>query len=221
MTANKVYYLLLEDVNKNAINDNIAIDPFRAVLHINQAQDSILENYLSDRSNSDVRKVSKFLVTDTYLTKIDCRKEFCKYKLPDDLFDFTSIKVYADNDYCSNIRLNTFEVKPENVEQVIQDEFNKPSLKFRETFYNYSEDYVLVYKDDFEVSNVLITYYRKPRRFDFKGYTNIDTGNPSSNIELEWDDKMTSKIIKLASSNFLLANNDPKYSVNRQIASIK
>ena len=74
--------------------------------------------------------------------------------------------------------------------------------------------YINLYKDDFEFSSGLLTYYRYPKQISLE---NPDFPDSSLNDEeLEFDDKLTNRIITLAASGQSLNANDQKYQALKQ-----
>lgn len=213
MTIETAYDKFLEYVNKNAINDEIAADEYRFILHFRSAELSLLEEYLERRNEDDIRAIQRFLKPEK-LQVGTTSTAFTSYKLPTDFFDFSNVSITASKGSCKDT-LYTFEVKNEDVEEYLRDDHNNPSFEARETFYTIFNDSINVYKDDFKIERVDLFYYRYPRQPDIQGYE-LEEGKVSTNVDPEWDDKMVERIIKLAAGNFLLANDDPKQSALKQ-----
>ena len=98
-------------------------------------------------------------------------------------------------------------MKNENVHELLQDEYNKPSFKWRETFYSFADDMIVIYVDNFTISELFLTYYRYPKEVDMVGYVKED-GSYSVNIDPEWDDKVVERIIEFCVADFDINNDD-------------
>lgn len=201
MNINEIYLKFLEKVNKNFTNDNISVDKSRFVFIYNEAQNRFVEWVLEKRNEDDIRDIQFLLVNDKELVYKDKTINNYNYLLPKDFFSFSNIQVFASNSSCKNVRLDSFEVKTEEKFIYLEDEFNKPSLKARETFYTLGGDCINIFYDDFQISKAYLTYYRYPKKVDIEGYITIDN-NQSVNINPEFDDKIIDRIISIAAKIF-------------------
>lgn len=193
---------LKEKVNKNAINDGAEIDNPRAISLINEEQNKFLAWVLEKRNEDDIRKVERFLVAEKNL-KIDSKTLSSNYyTLPENFFDFANISARAKEGKCTDDIL-LWEVKSENVHELLEDTNNKPSFYYRESFYYFTESKVRIFKNNFEIVKVLLDYYRYPKKMDIEGYLNIE-GTASSNVDPEWGDKEMDVIINMAARSFNL-----------------
>lgn len=206
MNIGTAYLKFLEKVNKNYTNDNISVDRGRFVSLFNAKQIRFLEYVLEKRNEDDIRYVQKMLVKDKSLLFSGKTLNHCDFNLPDDLFSFVNVQAMADNSICSSEPIVLWEVKNENIHELLQDEYNKPSFKWRETFYSFSEDKIIVYVDNFNISKVFLSYYRYPREVDMAGYVKED-GKYSLDLDPEWDDKIVERIIEFCVADFDI-NND-------------
>ena len=206
MNIGTAYLKFLEKVNKNYTNDNISVDVGRFVSLFNAKQIRFLEYVLEKRNEDDIRYVQKMLVKDNPLTFSNKVVNHCDFELPKDFFSFVNVQAKAESGSCSTGNMNLWEIKNENVHELLQDEYNKPSFKWRETFYSFSEDKIVIYVDNFNISDVYLSYYRYPREVDMEGYVR-DDGSYSTNIDPEWDDKITERIIEFCVADFDI-NND-------------
>lgn len=201
MTANEVYVKLLQKVNENFTNDNIALDKSRAYLHINEAQNKYVEWTLQKRNDDSLRDIQRLLVDDKSLEFLNKHLQHSNYKLPENYFDFSNITVFATKGKCQNKPILPIEIKDENKNLLEFDYNNKPSFEYRETFYNLSDDSVKIYFSDFNITRVYLSYYRYPKKINFEGYIMAD-GSPSTNSDPEWDDRQMDRIISIAAKDF-------------------
>ena len=207
MNIGTAYLKFLEKVNKNYTNDNISVDVGRFVSLFNAKQIRFLEYVLEKRNEDDIRYVQKMLVKDESLEFLRKKLNHCDFKLPSNFFSFVNVQANADEGSCSSNRINLWEIKNENIHELLQDEYNKPSFKWRETFYSFADDTIVIYVDNFTISEVFLTYYRYPKKVDMKGYVKED-GSFSTDIDPEWDDKVVERIIEFCVADFDINNDD-------------
>ena len=212
MKINDAYIEFLRIVNGNATSNNISVDKPRFVMLFNQTQINVAEYILNKRNEDIKRYITTLLVPDKKLKHISDSKIYSVYELPKDFLDHSSLYVTARSLECSSdSRLTAFEIKDENVEELFNDFNNKPSFEYRETFYHLSGNKtVQVFKDNFSISKVNLTYYRYPKKVDISGYINSNGVLTTSNIDPEFDDKMVFKILLVMSKNFSANNKDPQ-----------
>ena len=201
MDINKIYLKFLQKVNKNFTNDNISVDKGRFIFIFNEATNKFIEWCLEKRNEDDIRDIQKLLVNDLKINLKSTNINSESFSLPDNYFSFSSIQVFANSGNCKNQKLDTFEIKSENKEEVLNDEFNKPNFKYRETCYIINNDSVTLFTDNFNISKVFLTYYRYPIQVDIEGYIRMD-GSMSTNIDSEFDEKIVDRIISIAAKEF-------------------
>lgn len=212
---NEAYLKFVNLVNRNATNNNINVDKPRFILLFNTVQNKYLEWILEKRNEDAIRYVAPLLTLEKPLTKAATKESFDTFEIPKDYFDLANVHVYAENAKCKNQRMTTFESKIEDVEELLTDENNKPSFKFRETFYLTSNNNVVVYKDGFSISKVLLSYYRYPKQVDIAGYKHLN-GTASEDINPELDDKAVDRILLAMSKEFSAINGDTaKYQLDK------
>ena len=211
MFIEDVYLRFKEKVNKNFTNDNFSADKARFVEIYNESQNKYVEWVLEKRNEDDIRDIQKLLVHDKDLGIGKKRLNYYSYSFPDDFFSWSTIRAFADKGRCKNQSLYLFEIKAENRDEMLHDEHNKPSFKYRETFYTIGEDEVKIYADDFKISKSYLTYYRYPKRIAMKG-----DRNKSVNINPEFDDKVVDRILTICVKDFSTNNeNLHRYQVDK------
>lgn len=208
MTINQAYINFLNLVNRNLTNNNINVDKPRFVIMFNDMQLRFEDYLLEKKFDESIRECTHLLITDKDLTLKTQSDDKDAYNLPEDYFDLSNLHVYANKDKCKDIRFHTFEVKSEDTEELLNDKNNQPSFEYRETFYFTSGDKtVSVFKKDFEINTVKLTYYKQPREVDIEGYIRMD-GTPSTSIDPEWRDQSINKILLAMSKEFAAINSD-------------
>lgn len=219
MRIEEAYLKFLSKVEKNLTNDSLSADRDRFVLLFNEAQNKFIEGVLERRAIDEVEYIQRLVVQKKPLSNIKDLLNSNEFAIPDDYFYFINLEVVGASD-CGNATFLAWQVKLEDVQELLHDKFNKPSFDFRETFYTIGEDSIRVYKDDFSIDKVFLTYYRYPRQVDISGYIKAD-GTQSSSVDPEWDDKVTDRILSICAKDFI-TNADflEKYQVGvNQIAS--
>ncbi|HSE99888.1 MAG TPA: hypothetical protein VLA48_03245 [Nitrososphaeraceae archaeon] len=211
-TVDQVKDRFLVKSEKNGTNDNIAVDNLIFSLLYNESQNKYLTLQLQQRGVDDVRYIQKFLILDkkiSYSSKLYNKEN---YPLPPDYFDLAAVRGKAKKENCSHW-MHLVEVKTENVEEVLQDEYSKPSFEWEEALYTVNADNLSIYTDGtFTMSDVLLNYYRYPSQIRL-----IDEQDPeskfTSNSLIEWDDKALDDIITLMVFNLDINENNPRFQL--------
>lgn len=216
MKAETIYQKMLEKANKNFTNGTIALDRARAVYLFNEEQNKFIEWALQKRNNFDVEDV-QILLTSKQLKKKESGSNFTSFHLPDNFFSYSNVEIIASGSSCSGVRLLPLQAKPENIHELLFDDNNKPSLKYRETLITIEDNSVKVYKDDFDIDSTLLKYYRYPKQFNLEGYITEENTN-SFNSDPEFHDKIIDRIISMCTTSFDINNenlNKIQVDVNR------
>jgi len=215
MNIEQEYIQFVNLVDRNATNNNVNIDKPRFIILYNDYQNRFVQWILEKRNEDAIRYVAPLLQTNKKLSKDSVEKTYTTYKLPKDYFDFANLSVFAKKGACKNERLYTFEVKSEDVEELLADVDNRPSFEARETFYYTGDKKINIFKQNFEINEALLTYYRYPKQVDISGYTRLD-GSSSQNINSEWDDRISSRILNAMAVGFSAINSQlDKYQLDR------
>lgn len=204
------YLRALQKAEENMTNGGIKLDKARFVQLFNDEQNRLVRYILDKKNEEDIRYIQKLVVYSKELQKNTDKgnPESSLFLIPSDFFAFSNISGVFRKGECSVSDFNMWEVKNENPHELLADEFNKPDFDFRETFYTIGEDSVRVYKSDFSVEKVFMTYYRYPRAVDIEGYIKSDNTD-STNIDPEFDDKIVGMILNMVEKQFAL--NESEY----------
>jgi hypothetical protein len=199
---------------KNGTNDNITTDNYRFSLLFNESQNKFITLHLQQRGVDDVRYIQNFLILDKSIPFTSKSEDKYNFELPKDYFDLSDVRAKAEKDNCRDY-LSLFEVRTENLNEVMQDEYHKPSFEWRESFYTINSNKLSIYTDrDFKVSEILLNYYRYPNQIKL-----LDEMNPESGFEdtaIEWDDKTLDDIVSLMVANNDMNENNPRFQLNLQ-----
>lgn len=215
MTIEQAYLQWLQLVDRNLTNNNISADKPRFIMAFNSLQNRYLEWLLEKRNEDAIRYASPLLEPNKNLQKSASTPSYESFDLPTDYFDFANLAVFASKGGCKDQRVFTFEVKSEDVEELLADVDNRPSFEYRETFYYTASNKINVFKTDFSIDKAQLTYYRYPKKVDIVGYIKED-GSSSSSVDPEWDDKSVTRILIAMSKEYVANNADAnKYQIER------
>jgi hypothetical protein len=196
---------------KNGTNDNLTTDNYRFSLNFNESQNKFLTLHLQNRGVDDVRYIQKFLVLDKKIPAEKKSENKINFKLPSNYFDLSSARAKAIKDKCRDI-IELTEIRTENLNEILSDEFLKPSFEWREAPYTINSDTLSIYVKDFKVDELLLNYYRYPNQIRLVDPEDPESGF-DSNSEIEWDDKSLDDIVSLMVFNFDVNSNNPRFQL--------
>lgn len=206
-TVEQAYEKYLLKTEKNATNDGIATNRERFCLLFNESQNKYLAVMLQQRGVDDIRRVQKFLVLDKKILSESKNSDHYDFKLPEKYFDLADVRAKAEKGKCSDT-ISLFEIQIENLNEIIQDEYNKPSFEWRETFYTINSDYLSVYVDNFKISEILLNYYRYPNQIE-----STDESTFNENITIEWDEQTLDIVLSITAGESDLNQNNPRFQL--------
>ena len=196
---------------KNGTNDNITTDNYRFCLNFKESENKFITLALQNRGVDDIRYIQHLLVLDKKIKPEDTSKNKVNFPLPENYFDLSSARANAKSNNCQDI-IDLFEIQTENLNEVLFNEFLKPSFDWREAPYTINSDKLSVYVDNFNLDSLLLNYYRYPNQIRLE-----DAEDPESDfapIEIEWDDKSLDDIISIMVANLDMNENNPRYQLN-------
>lgn len=216
MKAETIYQKLLEKSNKNFTNGTIALDRARGVYLFNEEQNKFVEWTLKKRNNTSIEDIQILLTTQALKIK-ESGSNYTTFSLPDNYFSFANIEVTASCGNCTAVKLLPIQTKTENLHELIFDEDNKPSIKYRETLYTIEDNSIKVYKDDFNIDSLKLKFYRYPKQYNVAGFITEENTN-SFDSDPEFDDKIIDRIISMCATSFDINNenlNKVQFDINR------
>lgn len=220
MTTNQTYESFILKINESATTDKLSCDKGRFVRLFNNEQNRLIESFLDRRFEDDIRYIQKILVDDHKISSSKNHLDHQDFPLPEDYFDLSNAYALATKGSCQRQKISLFEIKDENRNNILSDEFSKPSFKYREAPYSIASDKIKVYtNDEFQVENVLLSYYRYPVQIGLKDSENPESDFNSNNPE--FDDKFVNRIIALCASAFYLNTDDQKFQAEKANAAQK
>jgi len=196
---------------KNGTNDSITTDNLRICLLFNESQNKFITLHLQQRGIDDVRYIQNFLVLDKKIPYTSKTQDKFDFKLPENYFDLADVRANAKKGSCSDY-INLYELRTENLNEILQDEFYKPSFEWREAPYTVNSNNLSIYTDKFSVSEILLNYYRYPNQIRL-----VNDEDPESEFDdslpIEWDDKSLDDIISLMVFNSDINENNPRFQL--------
>ncbi|TXH08743.1 MAG: hypothetical protein E6R03_17675 [Hyphomicrobiaceae bacterium] len=190
--AYKKFELKVNNIN-TASNIDISIGEF--VLIYNEQQNKwTLDRYRGRSKDFDINDIQLLISTDKNLGTGTDAGRFERFSIPSDYLDYISAYAKAKKGGCTDRVLYAYKVKLNEIDLHLKDENQKPSFEYHETPLTISENSIQVYKTDFAIDSVFLTYYRFPKPIDIAGYTRLD-GTASTNVDPELDDISVDYII--------------------------
>lgn len=215
METRKVYEKFLLKLDAVGTT-NIAVDKGSFCYIFNEAQNKQIEFFLSNKTDDNIRYIQRLLTTEELTLASNFNRLYTSFTLPPNYFEFSSATAIADSENCKGVNLDLFEIKNQNKDVIISDEFNSPSFLYRETPYYIGDGKINVYKDSsFEVKAVIMDYYRYPVQIRLIDDNNFES-DFNENYQTEFDDRLVDRIISTAVSDLQVSIKDGTFSVNRE-----
>jgi len=219
MKVSEAYDRFLLKVEKNSTNDNISTDRRRFVELYNEAQNRFVEYIYDMKNEDDFRYIEKLLVIGKKLEKgnVGGIPRHYSFLLPKDYFEHSSVYALGSKGSCKNQRIDLpLEVNDMNLAYHLNDEFTKPSFEYRESLYTIGSGSINVYAEDFDITSVLLNYYRYPIQIGLQ-----NPNNPESDfidIDLDFDEKVINRILSAAAMSYTVNDGDPRYQLHNLFA---
>lgn len=207
MTPQTVLIELRLRLNKSHSSDYDNIPDWVAVKAVQKAQLEVMRSLIKgvnisregdEQTRVRVDDLQQFLKTKK-ISGFNKKTFFESEDLPNDYLWFKNIIPKASKDTCKNQPLYSQLVEEANVPRYLSDWSMKPTFEWRTTFHTLISDKVRIYRDQFLIENVEMTYYRKPAEFNINGIKD-ENGVDSSNIDLEFKDDLAHVILDRAAA---------------------
>lgn len=193
MNIEEAYNKAKLKANKNLGSNEASLDKARFVLLFNEVYPRYILSTIEEGNDERIREVSEFL-KNTSLSLDSKKEDRYSYKLPSDYLEFSSARAKAKTSKCSN-DLSLWEIKDKNYSQILSDEYNKPSFEYGESPFTIADNKINVFIDNFEVTEVVMSYYKLPKKIDIAGY--VKDGKATVNIDPEGSDRIVNKVINM------------------------
>lgn len=170
-------------------------------------------NLLNEGDEQSKRRVDDFqrLLTTLDLNPVKNTTRYTEFgPYPDDYLLFKKLDAKAklcdrNNPYsCDGEKdIKVYLVEEANSSHYFEDEHLVPNFEWGETFATIIHDRFRIYRNNFDISDVKLTYYRKPRLVEKAGNVTIgavSTGPATLDVEPEFNDDVVENIISLTAS---------------------
>lgn len=211
-TASDLYTRCLVKIEKNGTNDNVSFDYSRFVYIANEAFIKFVEKIYDDKNSDEIRYIQNLLVEEK-LSQKDKEEKYTSFSLPKNFLNHSSVNAKVSNDSCkTSTDIELFEIKDIDRDVILNDEFNKPSFKYREAPYTFSDNSLKIFTDDFKIDEVLLNYYRYPREIKL-----IDDDDPEQGLDdsfsLDFDEKSLNIITSLIAKDFDINTSNERFQL--------
>lgn len=214
METEKIYQKFLVKYNDNYETSKIAVDRGRFVIIFNESEDKMIQLILDSKRNDELRYIQKILVKDFKINRTSHTDTTDNFLLPENYFDFSSAYTLANKENCENKKINLFEIKDDNITEIISDEFNKPSFLAREAPFTFANNNLVVFKENFKNNQLFLSYYRYPTKIKL-----LNEEDPESlfdeSFQCEFDEKFIDRILSMATSEMKINDNDQTFQINK------
>lgn len=211
-TASDLYTRCLVKIEKNGTNDNVSFDYSRFVYIANEAFIKFVEKIYDDKNSDEIRYIQNLLVEEK-LSQKDKEEKYTSFSLPKNFLNHSSVNAKVSNDSCkTSTDIELFEIKDIDRDVILNDDFNKPSFKYREAPYTFSDNSLKIFTDDFKIDEVLLNYYRYPREIKL-----IDDDDPEQGLDdsfsLDFDEKSLNIITSLIAKDFDINTSNERFQL--------
>lgn len=192
-------------LNKLDSNDYDNIEPWQIIEAFNKAQIQWIRrnlhgsNKYQEGDEGSKRRIDdlQVLLVEQVLTGVERALFFESSSLPLDYLQYKRVSIQVQTDCCPIDSMIVYLSEEANVDELLKDQFRKPSFAWRETFCTLFDDTLRVYTNgEFSVINPTLTYYRKPVYIEIAGVENPYTGIVSAvDIPSEFRDDITELLI--------------------------
>lgn len=185
MTPRDIYKLFETKLNKNSTNSNIKVPLGVFVILWNEQKRTWLNQKLRIKeSTSSIDDLEELLEVDVPLELLVSNSEKDTFKLPDNFFKRVSSYSIATKGDCKNKKIVNWVYKPKDVEVILSNSNFNPNFEWEETVAVLAGNNLQVYKIDFKIKKVYLTYYKEPKDLDISGYIRSD-GTSSIDVEVD------------------------------------
>lgn len=204
MTNAELQIKVKERLNKLASQDYENIQCWQIAEAFNKAQ---LEWFRRQISGINQRQqgegTSKLTYDDTQRLSVTTQLPFETFTgycdsghYPDNYMFFDSIMVVAKNDCCPERDIVVYLIDKADLQVTLRDANKKPSFEWAETVATLADDVFTVYtNDEFVVTEMWLTYYRKPIPVSFENCVNVATGLPTADVPCEFKDDIAEILV--------------------------
>lgn len=205
MTNNLLRIKIYERLNKLASFDYDNIECWQIAEAFNKAQLEFIRKQVhlsaghpdSDESSKmQIDDVQNILLT-TSITAAKRDLFFETELIPADYLYFKRVSLKGQKDCCPGRTMTVYLDEAADVDNLLSDEFKKPSWEWGETFCTMQSNRIRIYtNNEFDIENPQLTYYRKPREVQFQGCVDPSTGlTITADVTCEFKDDVVENMI--------------------------
>ena len=220
---------LKQRLNKLASNDYDNIECWQIVEAFNKAQLEWVRrqlhgnNLYREGDEMSKRRIDdlQILLEETNLPGSQQDNYFESSSIPGNYMEYKRITAYATSECCPDPRSMTVYLSEEaNVNLIMRDPLKRLDYEWGETFCTWLGNNVRVYRREFDITDVVLTYYRQPVNIEIAGCQNPYTGAQTLvDVTCEFKDDIVEVLLDEAAS--LIAGdieNFNQYQLNQQSA---
>jgi len=189
-------------LNKIASEDYDNIECWQIVEAFNKAQVEWCRrnlhgnNMFQEGDENSTRRIDdlQVLLTNLPVTSVDNGNHIASTNFPDvtQYLEFKRVSVDATSECCPEPRSMTCYLTEEaNIDLVLRDPLKNPNYEWGETVCTMANNVLRIYKDDFNIVNPTLTYYRQPRLIQIEDCIDPYTGQASAaDVQCEFKDDL-------------------------------
>lgn len=195
-----------ERINKLDSQDYDNLESWQIIEAFNKAQSDWCRrqlhgyNNLKEGDEQSKKRIDdlQILLTDAKMTSSKQDRYYRTGELPENYFAWKRIAINGSNECCKERRAFVVYLAEEaNVEELLRDKNRRPSFSWAETFCTLKSNRVNIYtNNEFEITDVLLTYYKQPAKIEIAGISNPYTQAVSNrDVLCEFKDDVTEVLI--------------------------
>jgi len=220
---------LKQRLNKLASNDYDNIECWQIVEAFNKAQVEWVRrqlhgnNMFREGDEMSKRRIDdlQILLEEVNLPGTQLDNFFESTAIPSNYMEYKRISAFATSECCPEPRSMTVYLAEEaNVDLLMRDPLKRPDYDWGETYCTWIGDDVRVYRRDFNITSVNLTYYRQPTLIEIAGCQNPYDGSTTT-VDVESDFKDDIMEVLLDETAAVIAGdieNFNQYQTNQQDA---
>ena len=220
---------LKQRLNKLASNDYDNIECWQIVEAFNKAQVEWVRrqlhgnNMFREGDEMSKRRIDdlQILLEEVNLPGFSTNDYFESTAIPADYMEFKRISAFATSECCPEPRSMTVYLAEEsNVDLLMRDPLKRPDYEWGETYCTWLGNDIRVYRRDFNITTVNLTYYRQPTLIEIAGCQNPYDGSTTT-VDVESDFKDDIMEVLLDETAAVIAGdieNFNQYQTNQQDA---
>ena len=180
---------LKQRLNKLASNDYDNIECWQIVEAFNKAQVEWVRrqlhgnNMFREGDEMSKRRIDdlQILLEEVNLPGTQLNNFFESTAIPANYMEFKRISAFATSECCPEPRSMTVYLAEEaNVDLLMRDPLKRPDYEWGETYCTWLGNNVRVYRRDFNITDVDLTYYRQPVNIEIAGCQNPYDGTATT-----------------------------------------